>query len=135
VTVPFSARAYREADILAATPSRLVVITYDGLLASLMRARSGIVGHSLDITLPSLDRARAFVGELLATLDHGRGGELAGHLSSIYVFVLAELQTMARTRDVKRLELLIELVRELRDAFATIAGSVVREPPQRSAVA
>lgn len=135
MTVPFSARAYREADILAATPSRLVVITYDGLLASLMRARSGIVAHSLDITLPSLDRARAFVGELLATLDHGRGGELAGHLSSIYVFVLAELQTMARTRDVRRLELLIELVRELRDAFATIAGSVVMEPPHRSAVA
>jgi len=135
VIVSSSARAYREADILAATPSRLVVITYDGLLASLMRARSGLVAHSLDVTLPALDRARAFVGELLATLDHGRGGELAGHLSSIYVFVLAELQTMARTRDVKRLDTIIELMHELRDAFATIAGNVVKEPPQRSAVA
>lgn len=132
MTVPSSARAYREAEILAATPSRLVVITFDGMLAYLMRARAGIVTHNLDITLPALARARGFVGELLATLDHAKGGDLAGRLSGIYVFALTELQTMARTRDVKRLDTIIDLMRELREAFAVIAANAAAP---RSAVA
>jgi flagellar protein FliS len=134
VTVSYSARAYREADVLAASPSRLVVITYDGMISSLLRARAGITAGNHDVTLPALAKARAFVGELLAALDRKKGGELASNLASIYVFVLVELQSMIKSRDVKRLDTIIELMRELREAFATIADDAVKEP-SRSAVA
>jgi flagellar protein FliS len=134
VTVPYSARAYREADILAASPSRLVVITYDGMISSLLRARAGIVAGNHDVTLPALGKARAFVGELLAALDRRKGGELASNLASIYVFVLVELQTITKSRNVQRLDTIIELMREMREAFATIANDAAKEP-SRSAVA
>jgi flagellar protein FliS len=129
VNTPSSTRAYREADILAASPGRLVVITFDGMIASLMRARAGMLAANYDVTLPAMDRARAFVGELLGALNHEKGGDLAGRLSAIYVFVLSELQTLTRTRDVERLDAIISLMRELRDAFAEIASA------PRSAVA
>jgi flagellar protein FliS len=134
VTVPYSARAYREADILAASPSRLVVITYDGMISSLLRARAGIVASNHDVALPALGKARAFVGELLAALDRRKGGELASNLASIYVFVLVELQTITKSRNVQRLDTIIELMREMREAFATIANDAAKEP-SRSAVA
>lgn len=134
MTVSCSARAYREADILAAPPVRLVVITYDGLISSLLRARTGIVAGNHDVTLPALGKARAFAGELLAALDRGKGGDLAANLASIYVFVLVELQTMTINCNVQRLDTLIELMRDLREAFATIAENTAKEP-SRCAVA
>ncbi|MHB1310467.1 MAG: flagellar export chaperone FliS [Gemmatimonadaceae bacterium] len=119
----FSARTYREAEILSASPSRLLMITFDGLLASLARARVGLTTNRPDVSLPAIGRAQAFVGELLATLDHVRGGKIAGVLSSIYVFTLTELQALAGSGDVKRLDAITALMQELRDAFATITAA------------
>jgi flagellar protein FliS len=120
VTVSASARSYREAEVLAATPTRLVVITFDGMLACLTRARAGMAAGDADMAVPAIGRARAFVGELLASLDHQRGGDLASRLSSIYLFVLSELQTIVQVRSIGRMDRLIALMRELRDAFAEI---------------
>lgn len=119
----FSARTYREAEILSASPSRLLMITFDGMLASLARARVGMTTNRPDVTLPAIVRAQAFVSELLATLDHDRGGKIAGVLSSIYVFTLTELQALAGSRDVKKLDAITALMQELRDAFATITAA------------
>ena len=129
MTLSTSIRAYREAEILAASPSRLVVITYDGLLMYLVRARAAIAAHNVEETFRALDRARGFVGELLAALDHEKGGACAGPLASIYVYLLTQLQTQGRTRTAAQLDQVIDLVRELRGAFADIATA------PRSAVA
>jgi flagellar protein FliS len=121
VNYPSASTRYRESDILAATPGRLVVLTFDGLLAACTRARVGIEMKNYDVTLPALDKARTILGELLVTLDVDRGGLLAEQLSSIYVFVLSELQALGVSPDSERLERNIKIIRELRDAFAEIS--------------
>lgn len=128
-----SARAYRETEILAASPGRLVVITFDGLLAALTRARAGMNARKPDISLPALARSREFLGELLAALDRKEGGDLAAKLGNVYVFVLTELQALGQHPDIARLDTSIALIRELRDAFATIEAA--GHPAARVAVA
>lgn len=114
-----AAHAYREADVLSASPARLLLITFDFLLAQLTRARVGIETGRTDITLPALDRARQAVGELLASVDTSQGGELAHRLVSLYVFVLAELVEIGRVHDAQRLVRNTRVIQDLRDAFAT----------------
>jgi len=120
---PISGNAYRESDILSASPSRLVVITFDGLLAAMTRARVGIALSNFEVTLAGISKSREFLSELLVSLNHEQGGEIARHLSALYVFVLGELHEISRSPDVRRLERNIKLVRELRDAFAQVASS------------
>ncbi len=112
---------YRETEILSAAPERLLVITFDGLVASLTRARVGAAMSQQDVLLPALDKARAILGELLATLDFQRGGAIARQLSAIYVYQLGELQLMGVKPDAAKLERLLRQARELRDAFAAIS--------------
>jgi flagellar protein FliS len=114
-------RAYRESEILTASRERLLVITFDALVASLTRAKLGATMQSHDVTINGIDRARALLGELIATLDHEAGGELSGKLASIYVFLLGELDRMALRPDAKTLERHLHMVTELRDAFAQVA--------------
>ena len=113
-----AAHSYRETEILSASPARLLIITFDFLLAQLTRAKVGIETKRPEIILPALDRSRQAVGELLASVDPAQGGELAHRLISLYAFVLAELVDIGRTHDARRLERNAELMRELRDAFA-----------------
>ena len=116
----YSPNKYRETEILSAAPERLLVITFDGLVASLTRARVGAAMSQSDVLLPALDKARAILGELLATLDFQRGGAIARQLSAIYVYQLGELQTMGVAPDVAKLERLLRQAKELRDAFAQL---------------
>lgn len=113
-----AASAYREAEVLSASPARLLIITFDFLLAQLTRARVGIESGRSDVTLPALDKSRQAVGELLSSIDPAQGGEIAHRLASLYVFVLAELVEIGRSPDATRLERNTRLIRELRDAFA-----------------
>ena len=111
------AHAYRETDILSASPGRLLVLTFDGLLASLTRARAGLALSNDDVARSGTEKARALLCELLATLNHDVEGGLPERLAGIYVFLLGELDTTMIRRDTARLDRMIRMARDLRDAF------------------
>jgi flagellar protein FliS len=116
------ANKYREREIVAASPAKLVVIVYDHVLSSLMRARAAGDAKNIELRLDSLGRARAGIMELLATLDVDKGGALGVNLRSIYGFVFTQLMDESRNPEAKRLERLIAIVTDLRDAFATVSA-------------
>ena len=91
------------------------------------RLRRGLFGAFVaqgnhELRIGALDKARAALGELLATLDHERGGEMAGQLDGVYRFLLGELIEIGLHPSAARLERAIAMVAELREAFATITG-------------
>jgi flagellar protein FliS len=111
---------YRETAVLSATPGELVVMVYDHLLTSLLRARQSIAANNHETRLAEFSRARDAVAELLATLDRDKGGAVASQLSGLYTFFLRELATLGVQPDVARLDRVISMVRELREAFTAI---------------
>lgn len=125
------AARYRESEVLSATPAQLVVIVYDHLLVNLRRARLLVAEKDVMARSDALERARASLSELLVTLDHDRGGDIAGRLSAIYTFMLGELSVLGVKPDVARLDGVIALATELHDAFSQVAKSA--PPPSLAA--
>ncbi len=122
-TSPTTARRgdrYRETAVLSATPGELVVLVYDHLLTSLLRARQAVVAQNLEARHTELSRARDSIAELLATLDRERGGQVASQLSGLYAYFLRELSSFGLKPDVQRLDRVIAMIRELREAFTAI---------------
>lgn len=117
------AAQYQEVAVRSAAPGQLVVMVYDHLLLHLRRARLAVEQGNVELRVASFDRARAALGELLSTLDHERGGEMAQQLSGVYAFLLGELTDLGRHPTVARLDRVTRMAEELRDAFATIAGT------------
>lgn len=117
---------YKEMEVLSATPGALVVMVYDHLLSSLLRARAAIVAGDVDARLEQVGRARDALGELLATLDVERGGAVAGQLGGLYTFFLRELTYAGTESAVGRIDRVVAMVRDLREAFAGIQTGVDR---------
>jgi flagellar protein FliS len=115
--------AYRQQSILTATPGQLVVMLYDGCLRFLHQAafamREGNVGESN----VRLQRAEAIIDELRVTLDMDKGGVVASRLQGIYVFCSKHLLEARRNREPENIEKVSELLAELREAWAQIAGA------------
>jgi len=124
VSVPTQARAaYQQSSVLTATPGQLVVMLYDGARRFLFQASSAMREGEVTIAHQRLRRAEDILTELLATLDHERGGDIASHLQGIYVFCLAELNKARVERDADKIDWVHRQLSELREAWAQIAGA------------
>lgn len=115
--------AYRQQSVLTATPGQLVVMLYDGCLRFLHQAAYAMRDGDRLRSGDRLRRAEAIVGELLVTLDHEQGGEVAVRLQAIYVFARRQLMEARREQDPAKVDTVAELLGELRESWAQIAAS------------
>ncbi len=113
--------SYRQMEIHAATPERLVVIVFEQLVVSLERARIAMQRKDIELRVVSLGRARSLVSELLATLDLDQGSALANQLADLYQFMLVELVDVGARQDIVMLGRLIAVASSLRDGFVGAA--------------
>ena len=74
-------------------------------------------------------RAEAIIDELTVTLDHERGGEVASNLQGIYAFCRRHLIEATAEQDPAKIEEVSELLGELREAWAEIAGVMTLRGP------
>jgi flagellar protein FliS len=113
--------AYRQQSILTATPGQLVVTLYDGCLRFLNQAAYAMREGEQTEARARLTRAEAIIDELLATLDLEQGGVVASRLQGIYVFCSARLLHARSKSSPAEIETVIELLAELREAWAQVA--------------
>jgi flagellar protein FliS len=125
MTYASQAGNYRELEVLSASPERLVVLLFEHLVVQLERARIATERQNLEAQVTALSKARAIVGELLATLDFEQGGELADRLGAIYQYLLLELVDVGRRGDTELMRRLAGIATELRDGFAGAAEQML----------
>lgn len=86
---------YRERigeSVLCADPLELVVMLYSGLNDSIGEARRCLARGDIRTRAEALSRALEILGELAASLDRERGGEIAANLAVLYDFMADRLQ-------------------------------------------
>jgi flagellar protein FliS len=115
--------AYRQQAILTAPPGRLVVMLYDGCLRFLFQSAHALREGDRATSLARMRRAEAIIDELTVTLDHERGGDIAGRLQGIYMFCRDHLREAWRDNDADKIDHVSALLGELREAWAEIEGS------------
>ena len=91
----FAHTAYRHGQVASAGPLRIVVLLYEAAIQACRQASQRFEDPRQ--RGESLGRAHRIVTELLAALDHDKGGEIAARLDALYGFVLESI-TRANAR-------------------------------------
>ena len=115
-------QAYRDSSVLTAPPERLVVMLYDGAHRFLFQAAHAMRSGDISQTNNRMQRAEAIISELRGTLNHEKGGEVAGRLEAIYDFCQRHLLEARLKKDPQRVEQVMKLLGELRDAWEQVAN-------------
>jgi flagellar protein FliS len=114
--------AYREAAVLTATGEQLMVMLYDGARRFLYQAGMAMADGKVELSHNKLRRAELIIIHLCDTTDPEQS-ELAARLHSIYLFCQRHMMQARFDRDPSKLEEVSELLGQLRDAWAEIAGA------------
>ena len=113
-------QSYQQNAVMTAPPGRLVVMLYDGAGRFLRRASLAMQNGDVARTNESLQRGEAIIDELIVTLDHEKGGEIAASLRDLYLFCRRHLNEARVEQDHEKIDAVVGLLSELRDAFAQI---------------
>jgi flagellar protein FliS len=114
--------AYRDSAILTAPPERLVVMLYDGAHRFLFQAAAAMRAGDLVTVNARLQRAEAIIAELRSTLNFD-AGVVAARLEAIYAFCQRHLLEARLERDPERIERVMGLLGELREAWDQISSA------------
>jgi flagellar protein FliS len=115
-TAALARNRYLKDSVSTASPQRLVVMLYDGLVHDLELAQQGIASGDVALVHTRLIRAQAIVTELQTSLDLDAWAG-AADLSRLYTYVLELLVDANVRKDAAPLALAMDVVEPLRDAW------------------
>jgi flagellar secretion chaperone FliS len=83
--------AYQEVAVQTSSPTKLVVMLYEGAVRFLNESTAAIQANDLERKRHSIDRAVAIVQHLQTTLDVKRGGQVAADLNRLYGYITTRI--------------------------------------------
>ncbi|MBS3908383.1 MAG: flagellar export chaperone FliS [Actinobacteria bacterium] len=117
----YAQNAYTHAMVnTSTTPLDLVILLYDGAIGFLNKASLSMKDNNVSQKTQYITRTMAIVEELLASLDHEAGGEIAESLQSLYLYMQKELTIANITNDAAKIRQIEALLKELRTAWREI---------------
>jgi flagellar protein FliS len=106
----------------------LVVMLYDGIIESLVKAQGHIERKEWRDAGRQFARALTIVAGLRETLDFERGQPVADNLFSFYNALSAQLIKAQARRDVALLQECIKMISEVKDSWVQLAKAAVATP-------
>jgi len=82
---------YQEIAVQTSSPTKLVVMLYEGAIRFLGQSVTAIKSKDIDTKRQSIDRAMAVIQHLQSTLDRDRGGDVAAALDRIYIYITSKV--------------------------------------------
>jgi flagellar secretion chaperone FliS len=101
-------------------PVQLTILAYEGIIDDLRQAKHHSLDRSEEEAIRRNQHALDLITELLLGLDYERGGEIARNLSMLYDFAIRQLVGMGAGSDVLMYDHLINIFRDVREAWVQI---------------
>ena len=114
--------AYQETAIGTQSRGRLIVMLYDGAIKFMKLAIRELEAGDYGAKGQYINRAQDIINELNAVLDMDAGGEVAGNLRKLYLFMNRHLSEANTKRDPEMIREVIMLMEELNQSWKAITG-------------
>lgn len=111
---------YQQTSVETATPTRLVVMLFDGAIRFLQQAQPAMQARQLDVQSRQIGKAQSILAHLRSTLDFERGGEVAPALDTCYAACYQCLNDANLHDRADLLQQAIDALRELREAWTEV---------------
>lgn len=123
--------AYRQMDVLAADPVRLVALLYGAATKKVREVRECLRRNDIAGRSAAVVRLNEIVLELVGSLDHERGGDISRRLAALYEYMLHLIATGNFEQSDRQFADLEGLLVTMSEAWDTLAAHPERaEEPQ-----
>ena len=120
MSLPNPYAQYRQNSIETASPTRMVVMLYDGAIRFLTQALAAMQAKRHDQQSRLIGNAQSIIAYLHDSLDTEIGSAFAGSLTGIYTALLHSLTAANIQNQPEPVEEALRVLRELRETWAEV---------------
>ena len=111
---------YQKTKVTTASREKILLMLYEGAIRFTKLARTAMTEKKIAEKGRYISKATAILSELMATLDHKVGGELAQDLENLYVFMIDKLIEGNINNDTECLDSVENILRTLYSAWKDV---------------
>lgn len=123
--MPAPFNPYQHTQVTTASPEKILIMLYDGAISNCRKAQDRLSHGDIAGKGVSIGKALAIVTELMNTLNHEVGGDIAVQLERLYIYVIDEFTRANIENRAQSLDDALKVLLILRDAW-TEAAEIVR---------
>ena len=116
-----AAHTYKQQQVNTASPAKMVFMLYEKVLSRLQEAQNAIERKDIQARCDANSNAQELIAHLSNTLDMDQGGEIAATLERLFSHCLIRLMDVDRHNDPEAAQEVIQLLKPIRDSWATLA--------------
>lgn len=128
------ARTSVQCGVNSASPHRLVQMLMEGAIDRIATARGCVERRQVAAKGQQISMAISIINGLRASLDIEAGQEIARNLDDLYAYMERRLLEANLHNDLAALDEVLQLIKQIKDAWDTIAEQVDVTAPVSSAV-
>ncbi len=110
-------KQYQANNVTTASPEKLMLLLFDGMLQFLQKAKNAIAENNLSEKSANIEGARKILRELMRTIDLENGNDVAKMLFRLYNKMATDLIKANVTRNVALIEGVIQDITNIRWGF------------------
>lgn len=126
---------YQRAQVETASPTRLVVMLYDGAIRFCTLAQDAMRKRDLEVQNTNLIKAQRIIGELMSSLNRDAGGAIASNLFRIYTHLLEEMVSANLYDKADALDHVLSVLREMREGWEEIDSIMSQDSKSKTSEA
>lgn len=115
---------YLKSSISTASPVQLVIMLYDGAMKQLANGKRAMEQKNVFEQNKALQKAQRIIAELISSLDHRQGGEIASNLLALYTFCYDRLVESNVNDDPTGIEQTMEVLSTLRSGWVELEATL-----------
>lgn len=115
---------YRKSSVNTASPLQLVIMLYDGAMKQMAAGKRAMEQGDRFEQNKCLQKAQRIIAELISSLDHRQGGEIATNLFSLYTYCYDRLVECNVNDDPAGIDQASEVLTTLRTSWAELDRSI-----------
>lgn len=116
-------KAYQQTNVTTAKPDKILLMLYEGCIKFIRVAKLKLQEKKIADKGKNISKALAIVSELINTLDHEIGGQLARDLEALYMFMMDKLIEANLNNRIEDLEVVEKLMSTLYEAWTDVIAN------------
>lgn len=116
-------KAYQKTQVTTAKPEKILLMLYEGAIKFNKLAILKMKEKNIAEKGKNISKTLAIVSELMNTLDHEKGGQLAADLENLYMFMMDKLIEANMHNKVEELEVVERLLTTLYTAWQDVVNN------------
>ena len=118
---------YQHNQIATASREQILLMLYDGAIRFCRQAKTGLKENDMAVKGKYIGKAMAIIAEFAGSLNHDIGGEIAENLDALYNYMLKELSLANVHNDGDKIEIVVTMLKDLRETWAEAIEINARE--------